>query len=393
MNTFQRIFQIKLRIKEAFAISKLVLGWLIAKCTQRDKDLWLFCERGTDARDNGFWMFQYTKEHHPEINAKFIISKKSEDRIKFQKWESDLVEYESLRHVQLLWKAQKLISTHVGGFLPLLIRDVRPFRRFFEKYSKAKIVWLKHGIIKDNMKENHAKIVKADLVVCGAQPEYDYMNEVYGFRAEVLQLLGLARFDGLHNYDYNRKQILLMPTWRSWLKNERFVDSEYFNAYKILLCNKRLHEILKQEKLNLIFYPHYEIQPFISEFLRLDLPPNIIIADKKNYDVQQLLKESALLITDYSSVFFDFAYMRKPILYYQFDENKFRSKHYANGYYDYHDGLGRWTNQIDELIIFIQEQIDHHFEMEEIYRKKATDFFPIYDNQNCNRIFDSIKRL
>ena len=38
---------------------------------------------------------------------------------------------------------------------------------------------------------------------------------------------------------------------------------------------------------------------------------NIILADWKNYDIQELLKESAFLITDYSSVFMDFAYMRK----------------------------------------------------------------------------------
>lgn len=42
------------------------------------------------------------------------------------------------------------------------------------------------------------------------------------------------------------------------------------------------------------------------------------------YDVQQLLKESLLLITDYSSVFFDMMYMNKPVIFYQFDENQYR---------------------------------------------------------------------
>lgn len=385
--------KLKLRYFELKAITKLLIGWLFAKLSCKEKDLWLFSERGTDARDNGFWMFRYVKENHPEINAKFIISKDSEDKNKLQKWESDLIEYESLQHVKAIWQAKKLISTHVGGFLPLLIRDVRPFRLFFEKITISKIIWLKHGIIKDDMKENHSNIVKANLVICGAKPEYEYLHSVYGFKEGVIQLLGLARFDGLHDYIVNRKQILLMPTWRSWLKNESFIDSDYYKTYKAFLMNKKLHEILIQNDLSLVFYPHYETQTYISDFVYLDLPSCIIIADKKTYDVQQLLTESALLITDYSSVFFDFAYMRKPILYFQFDEDRYRRKHYAKGYYDYQNGLGKWTCQIEELINNIQEQIDNHFEMAEEYQSRTTNFFPLFDKNNCNRIFSSIANL
>ena len=41
------------------------------------------------------------------------------------------------------------------------------------------------------------------------------------------------------------------------------------------------------------------------------------------------------MITDYSSVFFDFSYMRKPVIFYQFDEKKFRKAQYAEGYFSY----------------------------------------------------------
>ena len=62
------------------------------------------------------------------------------------------------------------------------------------------------------------------------------------------------------------------------------------------------------------------MQRFLDEFTTCS--ERIIIADWKKYDVQGLLKESALLITDLSSVFMDFAYMRKPMIYYQFDMGK-----------------------------------------------------------------------
>ena len=57
--------------------------------------------------------------------------------------------------------------------------------------------------------------------------------------------------------------------------------------------------------------------------------------DNSEIDIQNLLKDSALMITDYSSVFMDFAYMEKPEIYFQFDEDQFRSTHYAKGYFDY----------------------------------------------------------
>src|SRR5690625_7105540 len=43
-------------------------------------------------------------------------------------------------------------------------------------------------------------------------------------------------------------------------------------------------------------------------------------------DVQSLLKTSALMITDYSSVAFDFSFLSKPVIYYQFDRKRFIGK-------------------------------------------------------------------
>ena len=63
----------------------------------------------------------------------------------------------------------------------------------------------------------------------------------------------------------------------------------------------------------------------------------ITIASKETQDVQKLLMDCALLVTDYSSVFFDVAFLRKPVVYYQFDEEEFRKYHYQKGYFDFRD--------------------------------------------------------
>ena len=42
-----------------------------------------------------------------------------------------------------------------------------------------------------------------------------------------------------------------------------------------------------------------------------------------------------MLITDYSSIFFDFGYLNKPVIYSHFDYNEYRANHFRKGYFDY----------------------------------------------------------
>ena len=40
-----------------------------------NKDLWIICEDANEARDNGYWMFKYIRENHPEQNCVYAIKK------------------------------------------------------------------------------------------------------------------------------------------------------------------------------------------------------------------------------------------------------------------------------------------------------------------------------
>jgi len=384
--------KLKLRLSQMWAIVMMLMGWLCSKF-YRERNLWLFSERGTDARDNGMWMFRYVKENHPKINAKYIITKDSEDRIRLASWENDLVEYGSLQHYILLLNASYCISTHIGGCYPYNFRISKKMYNFLSQYTQSKKIFLQHGIIKDDIKALHYNKTQIDMFVCGAKPEYDYVAQKYGYPEGIVKYTGLARFDNLRKITTDKKQILLMPTWRSWLQYEDFISSEFYHKYVDLLKCKSLHKLIEDNNLTLVFYPHYEVQKYVSEFKKIHFPSNLIIAEKKEFDVQQLLIESSLLITDYSSVYFDFVYMEKPVLYYQFDEVRYRKEQYQDGYYDYHNGLGEWTDNEEQLILKIKEYIHHDFEISSKFRSKTDEFFPIRDNKNCERIYNEIARL
>lgn len=340
-------------------------------------DHWIICERGTDARDNGYSFYKYMKEKHPEQKVYYLITKDSAD---YNKVKCDAVAFNSVKSFWKIISAKKIISSHYATVLPLYAIKIFNLFRLYDKFY-----FLQHGVIKDDLKLLYAERAPMKLFVCGGKPEYEDVVANYGHPEGVVKYTGLARFDSLHINCQIQKQILVMPTWRSFIQSrELLLESSYYANWQKLLKNKQLDDVLRKQGIKLVFYVHYEMQKYIDAFQSES--DNIIIARFEDYDVQQLLRESALLVTDYSSVFFDFAYMKKPVLYYHFDQN-----HYEKGYFDYETmGFGKLCTSYDSLVKEICQLINDGCIMESMYLDRANSFFPLYDDFNCDRIYHSI---
>ena len=104
--------------------------------------------------------------------------------------------------------------------------------------------------------------------------------------------------------------------------------------------------------------------------------------------------ESAVLLTDYSSVFFDFAYMSKPVVYLQFDEQRFYETQYGRGYFHCRtDGFGPvFGNESDaaDRLCKIIEQDAHN---DELYSERAEEFFGDRTSDHCEQTFNAIREL
>ncbi len=106
--------------------------------------------------------------------------------------------------------------------------------------------------------------------------------------------------------------------------------------------------------------------------------------------------ESDLLVTDYSSVAFDFAYLRKPVIYYQTDKEEFFSgaHTYEKGYFDYEgDGFGEIECSVEALVDRIIEYMKNGCELKEVYRERIDATFPFSDQNNCKRVYEEILKL
>ena len=96
------------------------------------------------------------------------------------------------------------------------------------------------------------------------------------------------------------------------------------------------------------------------------------------------------MVTDYSGVQFDFAYMRKPLLYYHPSE---LPPHYDEsiGYSYERDAFGPLIKGHDELVTQLCEYMGNGCKMKEEYVERANRFFAYDDFNNCERIYHSTR--
>ncbi|MDA7900927.1 CDP-glycerol glycerophosphotransferase family protein [Akkermansiaceae bacterium] len=355
----------------------------------RSMNLWIVSERADEARDNGYHLFRYLCENHPDVNALYAI-KECADAEKVRLL-GNTVPFGGYRHCIAFISAECILSTgfdlgYPNSMCGLLIR-----RYFSFINTKAKLVFLDHGIIKDKLPSIYKEKIKCDLFICGAEPEYRFMLDGFGYAREEVQYTGHARYDNL-NDSSNEGYILFMPTWRQWLDAVEFEESEYFNRCKKLLLSDRFEDSLKKAEIKLYFYLHPRAQKYRS-FFSSD-SSHVEILDASEYDLQELMKGANAFITDYSSTFFDMAYLHKPMIFFHYDYEQFRKGHYPEGYFDYQrDGFGPVVQTSDQVLEELEKIISNSFQMKSKYIARVDTCFVYRDNKNCERIFQCIQDL
>ena len=355
------------------------------------RNLWLVMERGFDARDNGYWFFRYLREQQPHINARFVISRTSPDYDKVARL-GPTCEWRSLKHYLMYMAADMLISTHVQPCAPDLMAYYH-LRRIGIR-ARGKQIFLQHGIIKDEMMWMRYPTMKVDFFASGGKMEYDYLEKEFGFPDGVIRYTGLCRFDNLIRGNNPSGEILVMPTWRgsNYPQGEQFRETAFYRHFQSLLENPRLLSLLEERDMKLIFYPHIELQKELDKFRSPS--ERVVLAGWQDYDVQTLLMRCDLLITDYSSVFFDLGYMEKPVIYYQFDKEEFLKYHYQKGYFSYEDhGFGPVVQTEEELADAVAECAANDFRLEEKYRRRLDAFYSVRDERNCERTYKILSEM
>ncbi len=370
---------------------------LIIKPFYRNKYVgtWLVCEEPGEARDNGYHFFKYMCEKQPQQKCFYAIKKSSVDVKKVQSL-GEIIEYGSVQHWLAYFLCEYNISSQKGGKPNAATCAFMEMNGIF----KPKNVFLQHGITKDHAEWLYADKCNFKYFITAAIPEDDMIRKDYGFPDGIVQLCGFPRYDALESSKTKKNRILVMPTWRYWfnLKSkygegvERdFTKSEYLHKWLEFLNSEYLDQLIDKYDLNVVFFLHRNMQRYIDSFRNVN--KKITIASWKEYDIQNLLMTSALMVTDYSSVYFDMIYMKKPVIFYQFDEKIYRKYQYQEGWFDYHNNpFGKSIDNPTGIIKEIRKYLESSMSVGNDYIDGYNLLFKYHDNDNSHRLFSLLSK-
>ncbi|MYS16325.1 glycosyltransferase [Streptomyces sp. SID4982] len=367
----------------------------------RGKDIWIIGEREDTAQDNSYHLFKWIRTNERRRRVYYAINGTAADRAKVAPL-GRVIDRLSWRYRVYLLHASRLINAYdLEAYLGFPGLSKRAFLTGYGDLLRYKRVFLQHGVVYNDVAPSiHAQVTNVDMVLTTGRSERAYYAEHCGYGYDRVAATGLPRFDALEPVRGPRR-VLVMPTWRrdivapSYNKAAKpeipFAASEYYRFFSALLRDERLLAALQRHDVQLEFMPHYEIRPYLKHF-RIDHPS--ITVSTTGRDVQLAMRECSMLVTDYSSVFFDVAYMGKPIVYTNFDDESFYSKHYKRGYFDLgRDGFGPACATVDHAVEEIIGSIERGFEVEPQYRRRAEEFFVLRDTNNCRRAYDVIASM
>ncbi|WP_219835283.1 CDP-glycerol glycerophosphotransferase family protein [Paenibacillus sp. R14(2021)] len=359
----------------------------------KKKEVWLFMDRQDKADDNAEHLFKYSNKLKDRVKKYYVIQEHSDDYSRLKR-EGKVVKWGSNKHKLLQLIADKVVSSHVDEWV---INPYFTLDKYYRDLMKYDFVFLQHGITKDDISSwlnKYNKNIK--LFITAAHMEYNsIIYGSYGYEKSAIAMTGFPRFDNLTNED--QRKILIAPTWRKALVrdvdqqtgirpySDIFKESKYFNFYNKLINDDRVIQAAKQYKYSIVFFPHPNIHQQLKDF---DLHPDVEFVEL-NANYQNLFKESSMLITDYSSIFFDFAYLKKPVVYSHFEPSQYKS-----GYFDYSEmGFGEICETYNELVQTMIGYMKLNCQMKEEYKERVNRFFAFTDRDNSARVYQAITQL
>ena len=364
------------------------IAYMIGYPFLKNKRIWFYMDRPDESDDNGLHLFRYSIKQDEDVSKYFILSKKNDDYKEIKKT-GKILPYKSLRHRYLGLFVENIITSHPDNGI------IYPFwggYPYFAGLLKSNNIFLQHGILKDNISPwlNRSNMNLSFFLVSSTK-EYDSIfKHPYNYDKNVVQLKGLPRYDNLKNIK-DKKQIIIMPSWRKNLtrkSNEYIQETEYFHRFNSLINNERLIEKAKEHDYEIIFRPH----PNVYNFIELYDENDYVKIDYEKTKFQVLFNNGSLMVTDYSSVAFDFAYLNKPVLYYQYG-NDYHFK-VEDSFFDYETmGFGEVCKTEDGLVDLIIKYMENDCEIKKMYTERIDDFFIFKDRNNCKRVHEAINEI
>ena len=360
--------------------------------------IWIFGENSAStANNNSYYFWKEVVNINDDID-KYILFEKNE---KTQKAYANLTEYEKKF---VIWKNTrkhfKLYSDADMFFVSLSYKDVVPDKILFAHFNfivKRPVIYLRHGTTGmkrtyytgDYYWNNMFRFLSYN------PEETDYMVKYNNFRRYQLHYEEyLPRYGQLVKKDEcltDKNQILWFLTWREYFGKN--IETKLFTkSISNVLKSGELEEYLLKNDLTVKICVHqmFDVDTF-KDIYKYSKKGLIEIVHSKDIDVMDELVKSRLLITDYSSVAYDFTLLNRPVLLYQPDLEVYSK---TRDFYCKISDLNE--NNITTPEELISKLISEKCEVNPFFRKtlpEKIDYEYIKQNKHIHKLYNHFAEL
>ena len=277
-----------------------------------NKDRTIICfdclyDKGQEAID-AYSLFCYLQQNH--IPSKYIL-------LKGNKLEAQLANNpdviivnnkdDFINNAYLIRKSRYIITSF--GFAG------SPTDKMLKNLSYLDYVYIGHGVML--MKKWMISMYNPnnfDKILVPTSLTHDLYQKTKTWAANQMILSGMPRWDLLQNNRNNH--IFVFFTWRKTFMQKPQLSQRYLDDITKFLAH--LSQIVKDKTIIDVAFHHELLRNnILCEILKAD---NINLIDTAN--ISQAIQNSSMLITDYSSVSWDFMYQDKPVIFYRFDKDE-----------------------------------------------------------------------
>ena len=369
--------------------------YFICRPFMTGKPIWMYIDKIYKGGDSSEYLYKYASAQNKKIKHYYLVDKKSTDYKRLKKEGYKPLVRDSLKHRLVFLYADMMVISNstvyaFNGYTLTNSSYIRDLTHFHVCCVQHGMSVQKIAIAQNRLRDN------TRLYFCASKYEIDNLSRpVYDYVGyDALKLTGVPRYDGLK--DRAKKQIMISPTWRMQAAmpvrtseseqrdyNPLFKESEYFKVFNALINDKRLIDAAEKYGYRIKYVLHPIVSSQVEDFDKNDFVDIVPAVGDMSYE--DMFCESSLMVTDFSGIQFDFAYMRKPLVYLH---HKDIPQHYEEGTFHYDTmAFGEICHDNDELIHTLIEYMQNDCKMKPEYVKRADDFFYYRDHNNCERIY------
>ncbi len=378
--------------------------WWLQLLVPRKKNIWIFgAWYGNRFSDNSKYLYLYVKRNHPNIKAVWLTK-------------------DSLIREKVIQEGgfSYLTNSFMACYYSLLAKNIivssgkRDVNYLFINGAKKIQLWHGNPMKKIGLDDKNSNVhslfqrrivpiifpfiseFNYDFVISNSGIFSEKMASAFNVSLSRILETGCPRNDifycdktDVFNNELRKKFkgckiIYYLPTFRNHIEAKSLFNLEDFDKSKI-------NEFLEKENLVFVNKGHYVDNNLNGDIE--DLNSRIIsLSDKKVSDINFMLKDADLLVTDYSGAYFDYLLTEKPLIFAAFDLEEYKSSS-REIYFNYEEIVAGpivkdWSELMKSLqTIWGQEKYAN------LVKDKNRIFNKFHDSNNSKRVFESLLNI